>query len=468
MKPNLIYIVPDEFRPYSMGFLGKEKVKTPNLDRFSKEGTTCTNVVSNFPVCSPYRAMLFSGKYPHENGVMTNCNSATDAQLREDLYCLPDLLSDNGYETGYIGKWHLQKPRPGDELHGEGYRNGYDGNVWDSYTPPGRGRHSFSYWYSYGCCDDHNNPHYWTGESRIDERIDVEEWSAIHETDVALDYIKNRGNQRDDDKPFALFLAWNPPHMPFDQVPRKYTKLYDKYSADELLTWENLTEEGKELASPHIKNYYSMISGIDDQFGRIIKALEEQGLDENTIVIFTSDHGEMMGSHGLMNKNVWYNESTLVPFLIRYPGKIREGVMDDMLFSTIDHYRTIAGLMGLGEYCSDEIKGMDVSERVKTGEGEVPESALYIYYNGKNCTDGRRGIKTDRYTLVFEKSGQDINWYCYDNLKDPSQLNNIYENDDKRDNQLKEELRRKLIEADDPFAGYCSMTLNSKTAVSIG
>lgn len=447
MKPNLIYIFPDEFRPYSMGFLGKERVKTPNLDQFAREGTTCTNVVSNFPICSPYRAILMSGKYPKDNGVLSNCHSASDSSLKEDLYCISDCLSDEGYNTAYIGKWHLDTPGPGDDKYGEGRRE--DGHVWDCFTPPGRKRHNFHYWYSYGCCDQHNNPHYWTNDTEHNACIHINEWSAKHETDVAIDYIKKHVSNGEKEKPFALFLAYNPPHMPFNEVPEKYKEIYEDYTPDDLLVWDNLNDIGREKAAPHIKDYYSMISGIDDQFGRILEVIKSEGIEEDTVVIFTSDHGEMMGSHGLMHKQVWYNESLLVPFLIKYPGKIREGIVDNMLISTIDHYKTIMGLLGIERAELKEIDGKDLSERLMTGYGDENESALYMYIDEKNPENGMRGIKTDRYTFVLEIIDHIINWYCFDNIEDPSQLDNIYGSDAYRDYILKKELIKKIIEAND-------------------
>ncbi len=452
MKPNIIYVFPDEFRPYSMGFLGKEKVFTPNLDKLATEGTTCSNVISNFPVCSPYRGILMSGKYPYKNGVTTNCNSGSTSSLKDDLYCLPDCLSDEGYDTAYIGKWHLDSPKPGDEIHGEGRRE--DGLVWDCYTPPGKGRHSFDFWYSYGCCDEHNNPHYWTGDKPRTDSIKVNKWSAIHETDIAIEYIENRNNNRKKDSPFALFLAYNPPHMPFDEVPKKYKKRYKNFSPDDLLIWDNINEEGRGKALPHVKNYYSMITGIDDQFGRVMDTLKEQGLEENTVVIFTSDHGEMMGSQGFMGKHVWYNESVLVPFIIKYPGKIREGIIDDMLFSTVDHYKTITGLLNIDSDKLRDLDGTDVSERLITGHGKEVKSSLYMNIDHLDSTNGSRGIKTETYTFVFNKTCNNITWYCYNNIKDPSQLFNIYGDDKNRDYRLKKELIQKLIDANDPFFYY--------------
>jgi arylsulfatase A-like enzyme len=139
--------------------------------------------------------------------------------LDASLTCLPDVLHDAGYSQGYIGKWHLDPPSEQHE-YTEGPRS--DGIVWDSYTTPER-RHGFDFWYSYGCCDRHFNPHYWPTDAAINERIDIEEWSVKHETDVAINYIQNADSRhRDPDKPFALVISHNPPHMPFDQVPKQY------------------------------------------------------------------------------------------------------------------------------------------------------------------------------------------------------------------------------------------------------
>lgn len=452
---NLLFVFPDEFRPYSMGFLGRERVITPTLDAFSKEAVTLTNAISSFPVCSPYRAMLFSGKYPYRNGVIGNCRSANGAiGLPEDIVTLSDRLAAAGYSAGYIGKWHLQAPRPGDERYGEGPRR--DGVVWDTYTPPGAGRHGFDFWYSYGCCDNHNHPHYWTGDDPIDRPVRVNEWSTIHETDVAIDYLRNTNGQRDPGKPFALFVAPNPPHMPFAQVPQQYRQLYADRMPEELATWENLTETGMDKIHHDIQNYFAMISGVDDQFGRLLTALDETGLADDTVVIFTSDHGDMMGSHGLVRKSHWYNESLLVPFLIRHPDATGPGRRDDALLPTVDLFPSILGLLGLPEAIPEGLDGRDYSERILNGTGPSRQEALYMQILPTECHNGKRGIKTERYTYAIEKTDGQVDHYCIDNLQDEHQLHNVFGDDPERDRDLMRRLHELLVQAKDPFADWMS------------
>lgn len=449
-RPNLVFVFPDEFRPYSIGCRGREKVKTPNLDRFAAESTVFTNVASNYPVCSPYRAVLFTGKYPYKNGVTGNCNSAQPSiTLPEDSQCLSDRLAALGYSTGYIGKWHLQAPRPGDERYGEGPRG--DGRIWDTYTPPGKGRHGFDFWYSYGCCDNHNDPHYWTGNLPIDRPIRPREWSAKHETDVAIDYLTNASGVRDPEAPFALFVAYNPPHMPFNQVPDIYKNAYADFRPADLLTWQNLAEEGRNKAEPHVTDYFAMITGVDDQFGRILRTIDAEPWRDNTIVVFTSDHGEMMGSHGLMHKNVWQNESFLVPFIVRYPDTIRSGATDDAVFSTIDLYPSLLGLMGLGASIPAGLDGKDISRRMVDGTSADAGVSLYIQVNQSDSTSGLRGFKDNRYTFVLNKTRDGIDFILIDNSVDPDQLVNVYGQDPDLDRAMKKRLRSLLESAEDPF-----------------
>lgn len=229
--------------------------------------------------------------YPHENHIFTNCTSQSAAEgcyLHDDQVCLSDLLAAGGYEMGYIGKWHLDAPKPEQNPYTEGFRG--NGLIWDAYTPPGKGRHGFDFWYSYGCYDWHMKPHYWKNDAKIDERIDVREWSVAHETKVAIDYIKNQ------DKPFALFMSFNPPHTDFDMFPQEYLNDYEGKEAGDLLVRPNVRMIPE--AVRHVKNYFASITGIDENFGKLMAALREKGIEDNTIVVFTSDHGEMMGSQG--------------------------------------------------------------------------------------------------------------------------------------------------------------------------
>ncbi len=431
-KPNIVYVIPDEFRRRAMAFRGEDPVITPNLDAFSKQALEFENAVSTYPVCSPYRAMLFTGKYPYSNGVIGNCNTTTaqfDVFLRKSDVCLPDVLSANGYDCGYIGKWHLDKPNPDDEQYLEPRR--HDGKIWDAFTPKER-RHGFNFWYSYGCNDKHFTPHYWFNDDKVSDERKINEWSPQHETDVAVRYITNTEGLRDETKPFALFVAYNPPHMPFDKVPERYKQLYAGKTERELLTCPNAwlddvapelpaemranAESLRRTARESVADYFAAVTGIDEQFGRILKALTDKGLDDDTIVIFTSDHGEMMGSHSIMYKGLWYDESYKVPFLMRYPGKLATG-KNDVFLNPPDIMPTLLEMVGL----SDETPGVEGRSVVGgMASGEIGEG--YFFNNSVDA----RGVTDGKYFLVTVRNpyGEERH-ILYDLSKDPLQTKNV-------------------------------------------
>lgn len=414
-QPNLVYVFPDEFSQRAMGFRNEDPVITPNLDKFAREGIELTEMISNYPVCSPYRGMLFTGRYPQSTGVLGNCHSEApkDCYLKKDEICISDVLAENGYETGYIGKWHLDAPDESQTPYTTGKRE--DGRIWDSFTKPDR-RHQFKFWYSYGCCDNHNDPHYWATHSDIRERIEPKEWSASHEATIAIEYITNKNNTiRDENKPFCLFVAMNPPHMPFDQVPQKYKDMYKDIPVSELLINENVIKIPAALNS--VKNYYSSVTGVDDQFGRILAAIKEKDIENDTIVVFTSDHGELMGSHGLMNKNSWYRESVNVPFILRYPALNLKG-KTDQLMNVPDIFPTLLELMGLKNTIPPTVEGLSCAQIFKGGN-----SYPYAFFSNEGVS---RGIISKKYTYAIEKSKTDtVIEYLFDNEKDYGQVHNL-------------------------------------------
>jgi arylsulfatase A-like enzyme len=213
--PNLVYVFTDQHRVQAMGFMGEDPVVTPNLDRFAAESKVLVNAVSNRPLCTPYRGMLLTGRWPHSTGLTTNCNSSTpETYLRTSERCISDVLADAGYSCGYIGKWHLDTPQ------GVPKASHWRKAVWDCYTPPGPQRHGFGFWHSYGCSDNHTHPHYWIGGAPEKEKTFFREYSPIHEAGVAAGFIENKGGrQRKAGAPFALFVSMNPPHPPFNKVP---------------------------------------------------------------------------------------------------------------------------------------------------------------------------------------------------------------------------------------------------------
>ena len=444
-RPNLVFIVPDEFRAQAMGFRGEDPVLTPNLDRLSGEGLCFNRAYSNSPVCSPYRGILFTGKYPYENGVITNCNSGNpDCYLRADAVCLPDVLHENGYACGYIGKWHLECPQEEDYPYLPPRR--WDGNIWDAYTPKER-RHGFTFWHSYGCCDNHFEPHYWETDGEAKDCLHVKQWAPEHETDVAVEYIKNADTQ----KPFALFIAHNPPHMPFEMVPDKYLELYRDKTAEELLNRPNVPEgEPGSRARASVQQYFAAVSGLDEQLGRVLDAIDEKGIRDNTIVVYTSDHGEMMGSHGRMEKNSFYAESFQIPLLIRYPEKIRPR-KTDMLLSTVDLMPTLLTMLGLTDQIPEGLRGQDAGGAILENRDCAIPCALYHH------TTISRGFKNDRYTFVIhheeDEKDRPLEAVLFDDEADPYQMKNLAEKRPELVREFAEGLAGMLEECGDPFAG---------------
>lgn len=426
--PNLVLVFPDQMRGQALGFLHEEIVFTPNLDRCARESVVFSQTVSNYPVCSPFRASLMSGKYPPSHGVLGNCNSKGAEygyELKTNERCWSDILKEKGYSLGYIGKWHLDNPH---KPYVRCYNN-TEKFAWNEWCPPER-RHGFDFWYAYGTYDRHLNPMYWTTTAKRDEPIWVNEWGPKHEADLAIRYIKNEGGQfRQPDRPFALVVAMNPPHMPYDQVPRKYQELYRDIPLEKLCKRPNIPPAGTKWGDyyrRHIKNYLAMISGVDEQFGRILQALEEANLADQTIVIFTSDHGNCLGIHDKISKSNPYEESMRVPFLIRWPGKIAPR-QDDLLLSSPDIYPTILDLMGFSEDIPPEVEGVSHAQLLLQGEGPRPTSQLYYQIPYGQPAGGSRGVRTHRYTLVItrrpDKKDEEI--ILFDRQTDPFQITNI-------------------------------------------
>ncbi len=450
IRPNLVFVFPDEFRRQALGCMGEDPVITPNLDRFAQESLLFTHAISNRPVCSPYRASLLTGRYPFSTGVTTNCWDGTiqyGVHLRDSERCISDVLHDEGYSCGYIGKWHLESPRE-PYLFSRGA-----GGVWDEYTPPGPRRHGFDFWHSYGCHDNHLQPHYWIGDAAREQYTTIQEWSPRHEASTAIEYIRNQdGKHRPANQPFALFVSMNPPHMPFEMVPPEYVERYGARTPQDLLTRPNvrLDTEEAQAAKRWAKHYFAAVTGVDEQFGRILQCIKDAGLEDNTIVVFTSDHGEMMGSHGRMYKSTWFEESLGVPFLIRWPGRIRPG-RDNLLLSVPDIMPTLLGLMGCPHRIPPQVEGTDHSGLLCGKTGTRPTSALYLNHDPASPKNGARGVRTPQYTYVINRPRSGEERSLFDNEKDPYQMRNLIGARDALEKELQAALDGWLKQTGDPW-----------------
>lgn len=474
-RPNIIYVFPDQFRNDACGFWRQEGFKeyrtvkgdptiTPNLDKFARESLVLTSAQSNNPVSSPHRAMLMTGMYSADrNGVPVNCNTnSPKSDLNPNAITVSDVFNQCGYDCAYIGKYHLDTPTPNDpERPGEYVESQMP--VWDAYTPKER-RHGFNYWYSYGTFNEHKNPHYWDNDGKKHQPV---EYSPVYEAKKTIEYLKNAGNVRDSKKPFFMMIGMNPPHSPYDSFRDCMEEDYNLYKdipLDSLLRPNVINRNlPKVKSTPY---YFANITGVDRAFGMILDALKELGLDKNTIVVFTSDHGELMCSHGMASeaKNMPYAEAMNVPFIVRYPEKIKHRV-DSMLISTPDVMPTLLGLAGIGEQVPGEVQGKDYSALFMNPKAKLlrPTSALYFKQaDGQMVANGEtsnyfpmgRGVKTAKYTLAFmitkEKKLKEV--FFFDDEADPYQLNNLSLKDNKKiAEKLCEEMGRQLKAIDDPW-----------------
>lgn len=391
-KPNLIFVFSDQWRAQAFGYAGDVNARTPNIDRFSENSVSFTNAVSGCPVCSPYRASLMTGQGPLTHGVFLN-----DVKPRISSPTFAEALSAGGYQTAYIGKWHA------------------DGGPRLEHTPPAL-RKGFDFWRALECTHDYNNSIYYmeNGEKRRWEGYEPEA-----QTREAVDFIRGHAAG---ESPFALFLSWGPPHDPYDTAPSEFRAMFDE---NDMILRPNVPEEFRSEAKRDLAGYYSHCAALDRCFGAVLGAVDNAGVAENSIVVFTSDHGDMLCSQGRRNKQYPWDESVRVPFLIRWPESFGAGVR----YEAIDAPDIMPTLLSLCDLpIPESVEGRDLSAYVLGGTGSLELQDAYLmhvypYHQTFGSPDAEwRGIRTGRYTYVIKHEGT---WLLYDNLKDPFQMRNL-------------------------------------------
>jgi arylsulfatase A-like enzyme len=392
VRPNILYLLADQWRAKATTFFGDPNIKTPHLDRFAAESLCFRNVVSVCPVCTPYRAALMTGRYPTSTGMFLN-----DAHLPDSEVCVATLLKQAGYATGYIGKWHL------------------DGHGRESYIPPDR-RRGWDYWKAAEC--DHNYPHshYYEGDSP--EKRFWEGYDAVAQTTDAAAYLRAHAKSG----PFALMVSYGVPHFPHQTAPDEFKALYP---VDKIKLLPNVPADMQAVARKEAQGYYAHCTALDRCIGDLLAALADAGLADNTIVVFTADHGEMLGSHACppkMKQQPW-DESSRVPFLLRYPAAFgRTGRMVDLPLTTPDIFPTLFGLADVAR--SKTFEGQDFSAALR-GRQSPDRAALYMNvhpFAGKGFNQEYRAVRTNRYTYVRGINGP---WLLFDDQSDPNQMNNL-------------------------------------------
>ncbi len=438
-RPNLVLVFPDQMRAQSMGFMGGDAVRTPRLDAFAEQSRVFTQAVSNYPVCSPFRAILMSGALPWVSGVTGNCFSTEDRrgpELRADLTCWSDVLARAGYDLCYIGKWHLDAPhRPWVPT-----ANNRGVKKWNEWCPPAR-RHGFNRWYAYGTYDDHLRPMYWdTGAGRDGFRY-VDAWGPEHEADRAIAFL------RETKGPFALVVSMNPPHTGYALVPERYKRHYAELDPTALASGD-YPPKGTPMGD-HFREsiglYLAAVEGVDEQFGRILDALDEGGHAEDTIVLFCSDHGCCLGAHGLPAKNNPFEESMRIPCLIRWPGHIAPG-QDAGLVDAFDLAPTLLGL--LGQPIPAHMGGRNLAPYLLGQLGaDLSEPRLYFYLTAGAAVDafptlpvplgpeapqgefpsGKRGLRgaAIKSAFVYDAATRTLGAALWDLAADPYETRNL-------------------------------------------
>ena len=424
-KPNLIIIHTDEhsFRTLScyqklmsedQAFIwGKgNNSTTPNIDRIANEGAICNSYYASSPVCTPSRASLLTGLYPQATGAPKN-----GMLIRQDIPTFATILRDNGYATSYVGKWHLD----GEEKYTFGikYKAGFEDNRYMM-----RGGHA---------------PYFHIKDGKIDginEKVAAKlpENEVIHLTDYFTDKTLEI-LERDKSQPFALMLSIPDPHTPdyakppYDtmykdldiQAPKtmapEYTSTKPSWAVDQSQN-EAVGKSSFTNQKDALKQYFGMVSHIDDSVGRILSFLDANNLTENTIVVFTSDHGDMFFEHNRRNKGVPYESSARIPFIIRYPNKIVSGKVINTAYTNVDFTPTILDMMGVKT--NAKFDGMDTANDFLNNEKIVNSDR--ITYFAKSGGWWVTGVN-DRYKLVIDKKEKP---FLIDLEKDPDELVNFY------------------------------------------
>jgi len=403
-RPNIILLLADQLRACSVGYAGEEPVVTPHLDRLAKEAVNFRNAVSPLPVCTSYRGSLITGRTPLSTGLVLN-----DIALSTREQTLAVLLKQAGYDTAYIGKWHL---------------NGKNRKAW---VPPGPLRQGFDYWAAANFEHNYDHSIYFEGDSP--EPMTWEGFDAEAQTQKALHYL----GTRDDEKPFCLILSWGPPHHPYRIVPQRYLAMYDGQPSYVRLNCPSPPYDD-------LKGYYAQTTFIDEMVGRMLTGIAQSGMAEDTIVVFTSDHGDMHGSHDVFKKQWPWDESIKVPFLLRYPRKVAQGRVFDAPISVIDIMPTLLGLADVT--VPDRVEGVNLAPHILGAAADMPKSVLlmnpcpfsvgdprspdqYPTFRGKRME--YRGVRTGTHTYVRTIDGP---WLLYDNIADPYQLRNLIEEPD--------------------------------------
>ena len=401
-KPNLLFVMAGGWRAQAL-----DDLQVPNIEALARAGTQFDRLYTCYPSATPSRAALITGRFPRACGVPRD-----GIRLPLDQPSIADHLKRAGYRTGYIGEWRL------------------DGAEEPGFVPPGPRRRGFDYWAAFNRGHRYFDSIYFRDTT---EQIRRAGFEPDYQTDLAIDFIKQGGP-----KPFYLFLAWGPPHPPLSP-PDRVATIYDPRK---LRLRANVPQQQQESTQNNYARYYALCSALDDDFGRLAGALDDRHLREDTIVVFTSDSGSMLGSQGLEDDNQPFEEAVRVPLIIRYPRAFAAGRRSDALLSSIDLMPTLLDLCGAE--IPEIVQGQNLSAWMTREQGSHHES---VYSSGRlGEADEWRMVVRGLDKLVVDR---DLNvTHLYNLGQDPFEIENLardFSQDLKRDELkalLKDWMRR--------------------------
>ncbi len=439
-RPNIIFIMSDDHAAHALSSYGSRINATPNLDRLAREGVRFTNCFCTNSICAPSRATILTGKYSHLNGQFDNRQKFDGRQTT-----FPKLLQGAGYQTALIGKWHLQS------------------------SPTG-----FDYWSVLPGQGAYHDP--------VMIEMGQRKTYTGYTTDIITDHCIEWLRARQKDKPLLLMCQHKAPHRNW-QPDERHARMYDGQDIPEPETFDDdyatrsdaardqaMTIEHhlvpSDLKGPpppglkgqalkrwkyqrYIKDYLRCVASVDDNVGRLLDYLDQAGLTDNTVVVYTSDQGFFLGDHGWYDKRFMYEESLRMPLLVRYPREIKPGTITDDIALNIDFASTFLDLAGVTPPA--ELQGQSLRPVLR---GSTPHdwrrSMYYRYYEygdegrgGWHNVRQHFGVRTQRHKLIRFHNGIDA-WELYDLQNDPHELKNIYDDPAYRDvvKELKAELAR--------------------------
>ncbi len=414
-KPmNLLIIETDEHHFNTLGCYGGTIVKTPHINWIAQKGALCTSFYATTPVCSPSRASLVSGLYPQKTPVTNN-----NIPLDDSIVTFAEVLRRRGYATGYAGKWHLDgagKPQwaPERKFGFDDNRFMFNRGHWKKFvdTPDGP---------RVGARNKRGQPSY--DVAGADEKTFSTDWLC----DKAIDFVSANS-----DRPFCYMLSLPDPHGP-NTVRPPYDTMYADVDVPipvtlnrkpaQIPAWGRPANVKPAQLRKLMRNYYGMVKCIDDNVGRILEALRSRKLLERTIVVFTSDHGDLCGEHGRLNKGVPYEGSARVPFLLYCPGKVKAGTVVDAALSNVDFLPTVMNLLEVP--LEHKVDGRDATALFAgKSDGDWDDVAI-IRSTGQPGRAGNAWISaiTRQFKLVYSSNEEP---WLIDLKHDPNELTNLF------------------------------------------